>query len=370
MPALGQGTWNMGESKSARKDEVAALQLGLDLGMSLIDTAEMYGDGGAEEVVGEAIAGRRDAVFLVSKVYPHNATRDGVRQACERSLRRLHTDRLDLYLLHWRGNVPLAETLDGLLALQREGKILEFGVSNFDRDDLIEAAALPGADGVFAAGIVSRRNVQPAAQCGAGQRRREPWRDPGAGGGGVAAASAECRGHSKSGAAGTCGTEPGRHDHPAGGRRLARTGRGLCAAAPGHATGDALMKLWVSTCLLALAAGAQAAPADLVAGKAAFQRCAECHAVGPGASAGFAPQLNGIVGRAAGSTGDFAYSPVLKHARFHWTEQNLAGFLRAPSAFLPGTKMSFWGISDYQEIVNVIGYLKTFGPPPPAGRQP
>ena len=146
MPALGQGTWNMGESKSARANEVAALQLGLDLGMHLIDTAEMYGDGGAEEVVGEAIAGRRDAVFLVSKVYPHNATRAGVRAACERSLRRLQTDRLDLYLLHWRGNVPLAETLDGLLALQREGKILEFGVSNFDRADMVEAAALPGGD--------------------------------------------------------------------------------------------------------------------------------------------------------------------------------------------------------------------------------
>jgi diketogulonate reductase-like aldo/keto reductase len=146
MPALGQGTWNMGESRSARGAELAALQLGLDLGMHLIDTAEMYGDGGAEEVVGEAIAGRRDAVFLVSKVYPHNATRKGVREACERSLRRLGTDRLDLYLLHWRGNVPLAETLDGLLALQQEGKILEFGVSNFDRDDMIEAAGLPGGD--------------------------------------------------------------------------------------------------------------------------------------------------------------------------------------------------------------------------------
>ena len=146
MPALGQGTWNMGESSSARGAEVAALQLGLDLGMHLIDTAEMYGDGGAEEVVGEAIAGRRDAVFLVSKVYPHNASRAGVRQACERSLRRLKTERLDLYLLHWRGNVPLAETLAGLVDLQREGKILEFGVSNFDRADMLEAAALPGGD--------------------------------------------------------------------------------------------------------------------------------------------------------------------------------------------------------------------------------
>ena len=148
MPALGQGTWNMGESRSARGAEVAALRLGLDLGMHLIDTAEMYGEGGAEEVVGEAIAGRRDAVFLVSKVYPHNASRAGVRQACERSLRRLGTDRLDLYLLHWRGDVPLSETLDGLLALQREGKIVEFGVSNFDRDDMNEASGLPGGDAI------------------------------------------------------------------------------------------------------------------------------------------------------------------------------------------------------------------------------
>jgi len=113
LPVLGQGTWNMGEDPSARAREVDALRLGLDLGMTLIDTAEMYGDGGAEEVVGDAIAGRRDAVFVVSKVYPHNATRAGVRAACERSLARLGTDRIDLYLLHWRGGVRLEETLDG-----------------------------------------------------------------------------------------------------------------------------------------------------------------------------------------------------------------------------------------------------------------
>ncbi|MDQ2821530.1 MAG: aldo/keto reductase [Pseudomonadota bacterium] len=164
MPALGQGTWNMGEHRSARAAEVAALQLGLDLGMTLIDTAEMYGDGGAEEVVGAAIAGgRRDAVFLVSKVYPHNATAAGITLACERSLRRLGTDRLDLYLLHWRGNVPLAETLDGLLALQRDGKILEFGVSNFDHDDLQEAAALPGGDAIATNQVLynlARRGVE------------------------------------------------------------------------------------------------------------------------------------------------------------------------------------------------------------------
>jgi diketogulonate reductase-like aldo/keto reductase len=143
MPALGQGTWNMGEDPSARGREVAALRLGLDLGMTLVDTAEMYGEGGAEEVVGEAIAGRRDEVFLVSKVYPHNADRRGVQAACERSLRRLGTDRLDLYLLHWRGRVPLDETLEAFARLVDAGKIRDYGVSNFDVDDMQEAAALP-----------------------------------------------------------------------------------------------------------------------------------------------------------------------------------------------------------------------------------
>lgn len=146
MPALGQGTWNMGEDPAARRREVAALRLGLDLGMTLIDTAEMYGEGGAEEVVGDAIAGRRDEVFLVSKVYPHNADRRGVQAACERSLRRLGTDCLDLYLLHWRGRVPLDETLDTFARLRDAGKIRDYGVSNFDLDDMREAAALrPGA---------------------------------------------------------------------------------------------------------------------------------------------------------------------------------------------------------------------------------
>jgi diketogulonate reductase-like aldo/keto reductase len=142
MPALGQGTWNMGEDRAARAREVAALRLGLDLGLTLIDTAEMYGEGGAEEVVGEAIAGRRDEVFLVSKVYPHNASRHGLRAACERSLRRLRTDCLDLYLLHWRGAVPLAETLDAFARLRYEGKIRDYGVSNFDLDDMQEATRL------------------------------------------------------------------------------------------------------------------------------------------------------------------------------------------------------------------------------------
>jgi diketogulonate reductase-like aldo/keto reductase len=136
----------MGEDPSARRDEVAALRLGMDLGMTLIDTAEMYGEGGAEEVVGEAIAGRRDEAFLVSKVYPHHADRRGVQAACERSLRRLGTDCIDLYLLHWRGNVPLAETLEAFVRLREQGKIRDFGVSNFDLDDMLEAAALPGGE--------------------------------------------------------------------------------------------------------------------------------------------------------------------------------------------------------------------------------
>ena len=146
MPVLGQGTWRMGEDASRRKLEVDALRLGLDLGMNLIDTAEMYGEGGAEEVVGEAIAGRREEVFIVSKVYPHNATLRGVLQACERSLRRLQTDYIDVYLLHWRGDVPLAETLEAFQLLREQGSILDYGVSNFDVDDMEEAFAIPDGD--------------------------------------------------------------------------------------------------------------------------------------------------------------------------------------------------------------------------------
>jgi len=163
IPVLGQGTWYMGEDPGARADEVAALRLGLDLGMTLVDTAEMYGEGGAEEVVGEALAGRRDEVFLVSKVYPHNADRAGVRAACERSLHRLQTDRLDLYLLHWRGGVPLAETLDAFARLRDEGKILDFGVSNFDLDDMQEAAALPHGKNIAANQVLynlARRGIE------------------------------------------------------------------------------------------------------------------------------------------------------------------------------------------------------------------
>jgi diketogulonate reductase-like aldo/keto reductase len=145
---LGQGTWKMGESRSKRKDEVAALRLGIDLGMTLIDTAEMYAEGGAEEVVAEAIKGQRREVFLVSKVYPHNASRTGVVAACERSLKRLKTDRLDLYLLHWRGGIALAETLAGFEELIGAGKIRSFGVSNFDSADMRELHQLPGGRAV------------------------------------------------------------------------------------------------------------------------------------------------------------------------------------------------------------------------------
>ncbi|HEX2552127.1 MAG TPA: aldo/keto reductase [Microvirga sp.] len=143
VPALGQGTWQMAEQASRRADEIASLRLGLDLGLSLVDTAEMYGEGAAEALVAEAISGRRDEVFLVSKVYPHNASRSGVVQACERSLKRLRTDRLDLYLLHWRGGVPLSETVAGFEALLRAGKIRHWGVSNLDTDDMEELAAVP-----------------------------------------------------------------------------------------------------------------------------------------------------------------------------------------------------------------------------------
>jgi diketogulonate reductase-like aldo/keto reductase len=144
VPVLGQGTWYLGEGRRPRAEEIAALRLGLDLGMALIDTAEMYGDGAAEELVGEAIAGRRDEVFLVSKVLPGNATRSGTIAACERSLRRLRTDRIDLYLLHWRGAVPLAETLEGFAALIRADKIRHWGVSNFDVADMEELWSLEG----------------------------------------------------------------------------------------------------------------------------------------------------------------------------------------------------------------------------------
>ncbi len=143
IPQLGLGTWHMGEQRSQRAAEADALKLGLDLGMTLIDTAEMYGEGGAEEVVAEAVKGRRDEAFIVSKVYPHNASRTGAIAACERSLKRLKTDRIDLYLLHWRGSYPLAETVAAFERLKSDGKIRRWGVSNLDCDDLDELASVP-----------------------------------------------------------------------------------------------------------------------------------------------------------------------------------------------------------------------------------
>ncbi len=135
---LGIGTWHMGERRGDRAAEAKAVSAALDLGITLIDTAEMYGEGGAEEVIAEATAGRRDGLFIVSKVYPHNASRTGAIAACERSLKRLKTDRIDLYLLHWRGSHPLAETVVAFEKLKADGKIRSWGVSNFDVDDMEE----------------------------------------------------------------------------------------------------------------------------------------------------------------------------------------------------------------------------------------
>jgi diketogulonate reductase-like aldo/keto reductase len=148
VPVLGQGTWGMGEDPHKRQHEIDALRFGLDNAMKVIDTAEMYGGGAAEELVGEAIARRRDKAFLVSKVLPQNASRSGTIAACEQSLRRLGTDRIDLYLLHWRSQVPLAETLEAFEELVRAGKIRHWGVSNFDVADMVELAGLRGGPAV------------------------------------------------------------------------------------------------------------------------------------------------------------------------------------------------------------------------------
>lgn len=147
-PVVGQGTWEMGVRDSERAREVAALQRGFELGLWLVDTAEMYADGGAEKVVGEAIRGRRDQVLVVSKVLPNNASRNGTMRACERSLKRLGTDTIDLYLLHWPGPEPLEETLAAFVELRQQGKIRHYGVSNFDIDDMQQAEALLGGSGI------------------------------------------------------------------------------------------------------------------------------------------------------------------------------------------------------------------------------
>lgn len=164
---IGQGTWNIENAERSRA--IAALRLGLDLGMSHIDTAEMYGSGRAEEIVGEAIAGRRDEVFLISKVLPENASRAGTCTACERSLARLKTDRLDCYLLHWRGRYPLEETFAAFDELARAGKILSWGVSNFGVSDLEEALAIAGK------GRIARNQVLYHLQQRAIEHDVLPW---------------------------------------------------------------------------------------------------------------------------------------------------------------------------------------------------
>jgi len=148
VPALGQGTWNIGDDPRRRGEEIAALRRGMDLGLTLIDTAEMYGDGRSEQLVGEALRGRRNEVFLVSKVYPHNASAKAMPKSCEASLRRLGVETIDLYLLHWPGSIPLAETVATFESLQRAGKIRHWGVSNFDTDAMRELQATPGGAAV------------------------------------------------------------------------------------------------------------------------------------------------------------------------------------------------------------------------------
>jgi diketogulonate reductase-like aldo/keto reductase len=161
--ALGLGTWRYGEERSRRAQEIATLRAALDAGATLIDTAEMYGEGAAEALIGEALAGRRDAAFIVSKVYPHNATGQGTQAACERSLKRLKTDRIDLYLLHWRQGTPLEESVEALAALERGGKIRRWGVSNLDLSDMRELWDLPEGRGVQTNQLLynlSRRGIE------------------------------------------------------------------------------------------------------------------------------------------------------------------------------------------------------------------
>lgn len=163
VPVLGQGTWRMGDERARAADEVKSLQAGLDLGMTLIDTAEMYGNGASEAIVGQAVKGRRDEAFIVSKVLPSNASRDGTEAACERSLRHLGVDHIDLYLLHWRGGYPLAETVAAFEALKKAGKIGAWGVSNFDVDDMEELLAVPGGKNVVANQVLynlQRRGIE------------------------------------------------------------------------------------------------------------------------------------------------------------------------------------------------------------------
>ena len=163
LPALGLGTWRLGERRRQRDEEIATIRFAIELGLCLIDTAEMYGDGRTEVLVGEAIAGRRSRVFLVDKVLPDHATRAGTIAACEESLRRLKTDRIDLYLLHWKGDIPLAETVRGFQALVRSGKIRYWGVSNFGVPEMEELLAVPGGGAVAADQVLynlARRGIE------------------------------------------------------------------------------------------------------------------------------------------------------------------------------------------------------------------
>lgn len=163
VPALGQGTWNMGDDSRKRKEEIEALQTGIELGMTVIDTAEMYGNGRSEQLAGEAIKGKRDRVFLISKVLPSHASRQGTIKACEESLRRLNTGYLDLYLLHWQSRYPFAETVEAMLTLQNSGKIRRWGVSNMDVRQMEEFFALPGGDGCSADEVLynlTRRGIE------------------------------------------------------------------------------------------------------------------------------------------------------------------------------------------------------------------
>jgi diketogulonate reductase-like aldo/keto reductase len=163
LPALGQGTWYLGDAREKRAEEIRALQTGIELGLSCIDTAEMYGNGRSELLVGEAIAGRRDKVFLVSKVLPSNASRKGTKAACENSLSRLKTSVLDLYLLHWQGRYPFEETVAAMLELKAEGKIRYWGVSNMDTAEMEAFFSLPGGDSCAVNQVlynVSRRGVE------------------------------------------------------------------------------------------------------------------------------------------------------------------------------------------------------------------
>lgn len=178
IPVLGQGTWRMGDSAARKTDEVKSLQLGLDLGLTLIDTAEMYGNGASERVVGEAVRGRRDEAFIVSKVLPSNASRIGTEAACARSLKHLGVDHIDLYLLHWRGGYPLAETVAAFEALKKSGKIGAWGVSNFDVDDMEELLDVPDGKNVAVNQVLynlSRRGIEYDLCPGARAKASPSW---------------------------------------------------------------------------------------------------------------------------------------------------------------------------------------------------